>query len=292
MVSTLRKTCPDLAVKAFTAIEIRHLAERIAKKPIRETLEILRAAGLQLPHRRRRGNLRSRGARQTLPWQRKAPRNGSRSIAPGTRWASAAPAPCSTATSRRPRTASTTCAACANFRTRRTASPPSCIRLRAGEQQALAPRPRPRQRVRGPAQSRHRAALPRQFRPRHRLLGQPRPAPPRRSRSATASTTCTATIQQEKIFHMAGSQTPQGQTKAKLEHAIREAGRIPMQPRHVLPPHQRAPRRRHDSARHAGQGGGDSVSNGSDFWSDVFDWFTDYLAFGNNSVLSRKPPRS
>jgi aminodeoxyfutalosine synthase len=37
------------------------------------------------------------------------------------------------------------------------------------------------------------------------------------------------TIQQEKIFHMAGSQTPQGQTKAKLEHAIREAGRIPMQ---------------------------------------------------------------
>ncbi len=46
MVSTLRKTCPTLAVKAFTAIEIRHLAERIAKKPIRETLEILRAAGL------------------------------------------------------------------------------------------------------------------------------------------------------------------------------------------------------------------------------------------------------
>src|SRR5580698_3186790 len=46
MVSTLRKACPNLAVKAFTAIEIRHLAERIAKKPIRETLEILRDAGL------------------------------------------------------------------------------------------------------------------------------------------------------------------------------------------------------------------------------------------------------
>ncbi len=37
------------------------------------------------------------------------------------------------------------------------------------------------------------------------------------------------TIQQEKIFHMAGSQTPQGQTVAKLENAIREAGRVPMQ---------------------------------------------------------------
>jgi aminodeoxyfutalosine synthase len=37
------------------------------------------------------------------------------------------------------------------------------------------------------------------------------------------------TIQQERIFHMAGSATPQGQTVAKLEAAIREAGRIPMQ---------------------------------------------------------------
>jgi aminodeoxyfutalosine synthase len=37
------------------------------------------------------------------------------------------------------------------------------------------------------------------------------------------------TIQQEKIFHMAGSQTPQGQTIATMERAIREAGRIPSQ---------------------------------------------------------------
>lgn len=46
MLRSLKAACPDLKVKAFTAIEIRHLAERIAKKPIRETLEILRAAGL------------------------------------------------------------------------------------------------------------------------------------------------------------------------------------------------------------------------------------------------------
>ena len=37
------------------------------------------------------------------------------------------------------------------------------------------------------------------------------------------------TIIEEKIFHMAGATTPQQQTAAALEHAIREAGRIPMQ---------------------------------------------------------------
>src|SRR5207302_34465 len=35
------------------------------------------------------------------------------------------------------------------------------------------------------------------------------------------------TILEEKIFHMAGATTPQQQTIAALEHAIREAGRIP-----------------------------------------------------------------
>jgi aminodeoxyfutalosine synthase len=34
---------------------------------------------------------------------------------------------------------------------------------------------------------------------------------------------------EEKIFHMAGATTPQQQTIAALEHAIREAGRIPVQ---------------------------------------------------------------
>jgi aminodeoxyfutalosine synthase len=37
------------------------------------------------------------------------------------------------------------------------------------------------------------------------------------------------TILEEKIFHMAGATTPQQQTVAALEHAIREAGREPMQ---------------------------------------------------------------
>lgn len=37
------------------------------------------------------------------------------------------------------------------------------------------------------------------------------------------------TIQEEKIFHMAGATTPQQQTVAAMEKAIREAGRIPAQ---------------------------------------------------------------
>ncbi len=46
MVRALKEVDPRLSVKAFTAIEIRHLAERINKKGIRETLEELREAGL------------------------------------------------------------------------------------------------------------------------------------------------------------------------------------------------------------------------------------------------------
>jgi aminodeoxyfutalosine synthase len=42
----LRALDPDLHIKAFTAIEVRHLAQRIFRMSIRDTLETLRAAGL------------------------------------------------------------------------------------------------------------------------------------------------------------------------------------------------------------------------------------------------------
>jgi aminodeoxyfutalosine synthase len=42
----LRALDSDLHIKAFTAIEIRHLAQRIFRMPIRDTLEILRETGL------------------------------------------------------------------------------------------------------------------------------------------------------------------------------------------------------------------------------------------------------
>ena len=46
LLTSLRALDPALKIKSFTAIEIRHLAARVFKKPIRETLEILRDAGL------------------------------------------------------------------------------------------------------------------------------------------------------------------------------------------------------------------------------------------------------
>ncbi len=46
LIRHLRALDPDYFVKAFTAVEIRHLAERVFKRPLRATLEALREAGL------------------------------------------------------------------------------------------------------------------------------------------------------------------------------------------------------------------------------------------------------
>src|SRR5438874_1988694 len=42
----LRAIAPDIIIKAFTAIEIRHLAQRVFKLSIPDTLAVLRDAGL------------------------------------------------------------------------------------------------------------------------------------------------------------------------------------------------------------------------------------------------------
>jgi aminodeoxyfutalosine synthase len=46
LIRALRALDPNFFVKAFTAVEVRHLALRVFKKPVRETLELLREAGL------------------------------------------------------------------------------------------------------------------------------------------------------------------------------------------------------------------------------------------------------
>jgi aminodeoxyfutalosine synthase len=46
LVGAIRALDPDLHIKAFTAIEIRHLAQRVFRMSIRDTLEALRDAGL------------------------------------------------------------------------------------------------------------------------------------------------------------------------------------------------------------------------------------------------------
>src|SRR5205809_6381324 len=44
LLQRLRALEPNLHIKAFTAIEVRHLAQRIFRMPIRDTLETVRAA--------------------------------------------------------------------------------------------------------------------------------------------------------------------------------------------------------------------------------------------------------
>lgn len=46
MIRAIKTAAPGMKVKAFTAVEIKHLAKRKAKLPLRETLETLREAGL------------------------------------------------------------------------------------------------------------------------------------------------------------------------------------------------------------------------------------------------------
>lgn len=46
LVRRVRALDPGLHIKAFTAIEVRHLAQRIFRLPIRDTLELLRETGL------------------------------------------------------------------------------------------------------------------------------------------------------------------------------------------------------------------------------------------------------
>jgi aminodeoxyfutalosine synthase len=46
LLQKLRALDPNLHIKAFTAIEVRHLAQRIFRTPIRDTLETLRGVGL------------------------------------------------------------------------------------------------------------------------------------------------------------------------------------------------------------------------------------------------------
>jgi len=46
LIREMRAVSDTYVIKAFTAIEIRHLAERIFRQPIRDTLEALRAEGL------------------------------------------------------------------------------------------------------------------------------------------------------------------------------------------------------------------------------------------------------
>src|SRR3984957_13839074 len=228
MVKALKTACPDLAVKAFTAIEIRHLAERIAKKPIRETLEILREAGLS--------SLTGGGAEIFDPEVRDQICRGKESAA---EWLEV-------------------------HRTWHQMGERSTCTMLYGHVETVAHRIDHLRRLRELQDETHgfTALVPFAYEPdnnklSHLGLGRASAFEDLRNLAIariyldnfdhitaywvslglpTAQVALSfgvddlhGTIQQEKIFHMAGSRTPQGQTVATLERAIREAGRIPMQ---------------------------------------------------------------
>src|SRR5437016_6199907 len=156
----------------------------------------------------------------------------------GTQWADAAPAPCSMVTSRRWITARIICASCVNCKMR-PAVLPGLFRLLSNRPNPTGSLPTKRasafEQLRNLAVSRiyldnidHLTAY-------WVSLGLP---------LAQVSLSygvddLHGTILEEKIFHMAGATTPQQQSVAALEHAIREAGREPVQRdsyyRHISP---------------------------------------------------------
>ena len=228
LIKSLKAACPELKVKAFTAIEIRHIAERVAKKPIRETLEILRECGLN--------SLTGGGAEIFDPEVRDKLCRGKESaeewIEVHRIWHQMGE--CSTCT------------------------------MLYGHIETLAQRVDHLRRLRELQDETHgfTALVPFAYQPDNNKLSHPGLArasafedlrnlaiariyldnfdhitaywvslglPTAQIALSYGVDDLHGTIQQEKIFHMAGSQTPQGQTVLNLERAIREAGRIPVQ---------------------------------------------------------------
>ncbi|MCE0499709.1 MAG: aminofutalosine synthase MqnE [Methylacidiphilales bacterium] len=226
MIRALKAASPDLCVKAFTAIEIRHLAERIAKKPIRETLELLREAGLD--------SLTGGGAEIFDPGVRDQICRGKESAE---EWLEV-------------------------HRTWHRMGRRSTCTMLYGHVETPAHRVDHLRRLRELQDETggFTALVPFAFEPEHNKLerlGRVSAFEDLRNLAVArlyldifdhitaywislglplAQVALSfgvddlhGTIQQEKIFHMAGSKTPQGQTVATLERAIREAGRIPVQ---------------------------------------------------------------
>jgi aminodeoxyfutalosine synthase len=226
MVSALKSACPELKVKAFTAIEIRHLSQRIAKMPIRDVLETLRAAGLN--------SLTGGGAEIFDPEVRDQICRGKESAE---EWLEV-------------------------HRIWHQMGERSTCTMLYGHVETTAHRIDHLRRLRE-LQDETRgftALVPFAFEPEHNRLSHLGRAsafedlrnlaiarlyldnfdhitaywislglPLAQVALSYGVDDLHGTIQQEKIFHMAGSQTPQGQTVTKLENAIREAGRVPMQ---------------------------------------------------------------
>jgi aminodeoxyfutalosine synthase len=228
LLQRLRALDPKLHIKAFTAIEVRHLAQRIFQMPIRDTLETLRAVGL--------GSITGGGAEIFDPAVRDKICRGKETAA---EWLDV-------------------------HRTWHSMGGRSTCTMLYGHIETLPQRVDHLRQLRGLQDETggFTGFVPFAFEPcqSHGILAQINRAPAfEQLRNLAVSRIyldnidhLTAywvslglplaqvslsygvddlhgTILEEKIFHMAGAITPQQQTAAALEHAIREAGREPVQ---------------------------------------------------------------
>jgi aminodeoxyfutalosine synthase len=222
----LRALDPELHIKAFTAIEIRHLANRIFKMPISDTLQILVEAGL--------GSLTGGGAEIFDPQVRDEICRGKESAG---EWLEV-------------------------HRLWHQMGRRSTCTMLYGHVETLEQRVDHLRRLRGLQDETGGfiGFVPFAFEPQTTILAHVKPAsafeqlrnlavsriyldniehltaywvsmglPLAQVSLAYGVDDLHGTIMEEKIFHMAGAKTPQEQTVATLEHTIREAGRIPRQ---------------------------------------------------------------
>ncbi len=173
LLQRLRALGPKLHIKAFTAIEVRHLAQRIFRMPIRDTLETLRAVGL--------GSITGGGAEIFDPAVRDKICRGKETAA---EWLDV-------------------------HRTWHSMGGRSTCTMLYGHIETLPQRVDHLRQLRG--------------------LQDETGGPLAQVSLSYGVDDLHGTILEEKIFHMAGATTPQQQTVAALEHAIREAGREPVQ---------------------------------------------------------------
>jgi aminodeoxyfutalosine synthase len=241
----LRALDSDLNIKAFTAIEVRHLASRIFRKSIRETLEILRDAGLD--------SLTGGGAEIFDAQVRDEICRGKESAE---EWLDV-------------------------HRLWHEMGGRSTCTMLYGHIETLEQRVDHLRRLRELQDETHgfTGFVPFAFEPQTTVLAHVKPAsafeqlrnlavsriyldnidhltaywvsmglPLAQVSLAYGVDDLHGTIMEEKIFHMAGAKTPQEQTVAALEDAIREAGRIPIQRDSFYRPVKRREHRRTDAA--------------------------------------------
>ena len=237
---------PDLHIKAFTAIEIRHLAQRIFKRPIRETIEILRDAGLC--------SFTGGGAEIFDPQVREEICRGKESAE---EWLDV-------------------------HRIWHQMGGRSTCTMLYGHIETLEQRVDHLRQLRElqDETSGFTGFVPFAFEPQTTILAHIKPAtaveqlrnlavcrifldnidhltaywvsmglPLAQVSLAYGVDDLHGTIMEEKIFHMAGAKTPQEQTVATLEHVIREAGRIPVQRDSYYRPIRREGRKTNDFER-------------------------------------------